>query len=78
MYIQRYLEKYEREDVINDYQSFVSVCQKTQEGINMRDKIIHFHTSLVTKIKKIQMKVNKTLDHFFNHAIPWSPTIQVH
>ena len=78
MYIQWCLKKDEQEDVINDYQTLDSFCKKTQEGTNMQDKIINLHASLAIKIEKIQMEVDKSLGQFFNGAISWPPTIQVH
>ena len=78
MYIQRCLENYEREGAINDFQTLASFCQKTLEGTNMRDKIIHLHASLAIKIEKIQMEVDNFLGQFFNSSVPWSQTIQVH
>ena len=44
----------------------------------MRDEIIHLHVSLATKIKNIQMEVDKSLVQFFTRKVPWSPTLQVH
>ena len=67
---QRCLEKYEQEDVINDFQTLASFCQKTWEGTNMCDKIFHLHASLATKMEKIQMEVDKSLGQFFIGAVP--------
>ena len=47
-YIQRCLEKYRCEDVINDFQTLVSFYQRTRDGKDMRDKIIRLYASLVT------------------------------
>ena len=44
----------------------------------MRNEISCLHASLLTKIKKIQMDVDKSIGQVFTGAIPWSPTIQVH
>ena len=60
-YIQRCLEKYEQADIINDYETLVSFCDQSRNGINLREEIIHLHTSLAEKIEKIQLEVNKSL-----------------
>ena len=77
-YIQRCLEKYGSEDVINDFQSLASFYQANRDGEDMRVKISCLHASLATKIEKIQIDVDKSIGQFFIGAIPWSPTIQVH
>ena len=77
-YIQRCLEKYGCDDVINDFETFASFCQKTRKGYDMRDEIIHLHAPLAIKIEKIQIEVDKSLDQFFTRLIPWLPTLQVH
>ena len=71
-------KKYEQEDIINDYETLVSFCEQTRNGIDLREEIIHLHTSLAKKIEKIQLEVDKSLGQYFNGAIPWSPQIQVH
>lgn len=40
--------------------TLASFCQKTQHFYNMREEIINLHASLTTKIKKIQMEVDKS------------------
>ena len=77
-YIQQCLEKYGCEDVINDFQTLVSFCQRTRDGKDIRNDIICLHASLSTKIEKIQMEVDKYINQFFTGAIHWSPTIQIH
>ena len=77
-YIQRCLEKYGCEDVINDFQTLVSFCQQTPDGEDIRDEIICLHAALTTKIEKIQMEVDNSIGQFFTGAIPWLPTLQVH
>ena len=74
-YIQRCLEKYEQADIINDYETLVSFCKQSWNGIDLRDEIIYLHTSLASKIEKIQLEVDKSLGQFFTGAIPWSPQI---
>ena len=78
MYIQWCLENYEWEDVIKDFQTLVSCCQKTQESTNMYDKIMHLYASLVIKIKKFQMEVDKSLGQFPTGAVPWLLILQVY
>ena len=77
-YIQRCLEKYGCENVINDFQTLTSFYQKQWEGENMHTEIIDLYASLATTIKKIQLKVDKSLDQFFTGSIPWSPMLQVY
>ena len=77
-YIQKCLEKYEREDVINDYQTLASFYEQTREGNDMRDETIHLHKSLADKIHKIKIEVDRSLAQFFNFSVPWSPQIQIH
>ena len=77
-YIQQYLKKYGCEDIINDFKTLVSFSQSTRDGKDMRDKIICLPSSLSTKIKKIQMKVDKSIGQFLTGDIHWSPTIQVY
>ena len=77
-YIQRCLEKYGCEDVINDFQTLTSFCQRQQEGEDLRNEIIHLHSSLATKIERIQLEVDKSLGRFFIGLVPWSSTLQVH
>ena len=47
-------------------------CQQARDRHGMRDEIIHLHVSFATKIKKIQMKVNESIEQFFTRSIPWS------
>ena len=78
-FIQRCLEKYGAEDVINDFQTLSSFCQAARDSDeDMRDHISFLHDSLSTKIEKIQMEVEKSIGQFFTRSVPWSPTIQVH
>ena len=77
-YIQRCLEKYRCEDVINDFQTLTTFCQRQLEDEDLRNEIIHLYSSLVTKIERIQLEVDKSLGQFFTESVPWSPTVQVH
>ena len=74
-YIQRCLEKYGEEDVINDFKTLSSFCQAARDGDDMRDQISFLHASLSSKIEKIQMEVDKSIGQFFTGSVPWSPTI---
>ena len=44
----------------------------------MRDETIHLHTSLATKIEKIQIEVDRLLSQFFTGQAPWCPILQLH
>ena len=77
-YIQRCINKYGSEDVINNFLTLSFFCQTTCDGKDMRNEINHLHASLSKKIEKIQMDVDKSISQFFTGFIPWSPTIQVH
>ena len=45
------------------------------DSYDMRDKIIHLHATLATKIEKIQIEVDKLLGQFFTRQVPWSPIL---
>ena len=42
----------------------------------MRNEIIHVYSSLVTKIERIQLEVDKSQGQFFTGSVPWSPMIR--
>lgn len=77
LYIHWYIEKYKCEDVINNSQNLASFFQKSEDGYNMHDEIIHLHASIATKIEMIQLEVDKSLSQFFTGQVPWSQTLQV-
>ena len=61
------------EDGINDFQTLTYFCQKQREGEDIRNEIIHLHSSLATKIKKIQLKVDKSLGPSFSQDLSRGP-----
>ena len=77
-FIQLCINRYGKEDIINNFQTLTYFCQKQREGEVVRDKIIFLHSSLASKIDKIQLEVDDSLGQFFTGSVPWSPTIQVH
>lgn len=77
-YIQKCLDKYELENLINNYQTLESFYEETREGDDIRDKVIHIHKSVAEKIQKIKMEVDESFAQFFNSSAPWSPQIQDH
>ena len=78
LYILRCIQKYGSEDVINDFQTLASYCQATREGQDVSDEISHLHASLLEKIERIQMDVDKSIGQFFTGQVPWFPALQVH
>ena len=77
-FIQRYINRYGKEDIINDFQTLTYFYQKQREEEEERDEIIYLHSSLASRIKKIQLEVDDSLGQFFTGSVTWSPTIQVH
>ena len=77
-FIQRFINRYGKEDIINDFQTLTYFCQQHREGKEIQDEILFLHDSLASKIEKIQLEVDNSLGKFFTGSVPWSPTIQVH
>lgn len=62
--IQRCINRYSKEDIINNFQTLTYFYQKQKEGEEVRDKNIYLHSSLALKIKRIQLDLNNCLSNF--------------
>ena len=63
-FIQRCINGYGKENIINDFQTLAYFCQQQREGKEVRDEIIFLHSSLASKIEKIQLEVDDSLGKF--------------
>ena len=52
-FIQRCINRYGKEDIINDFQTLTYFCQQQREGKELRQEVIFLHSSLAPKIEKI-------------------------
>ena len=71
-FIQRCINRYSKEDFINDFQTLTYFCQKEREREGVRDEIIFLHSSLASKIEKIQLEVDVLLGKCFTGSVRWS------
>ena len=69
-FIQLSINRYSKEDIINDFQTLTYFCQKQREGVEVKDRIIFLLSSLASKIEKIQLKVYDSLGKFFTESVP--------